>query len=101
VGRHEPAYAPVPSTLSLQVPGDLGDMNRRPRFSGQAPALLGFDETIDDFCVADHRYHSNGYYDDWSHAGKCANSNNNILALWGNRLTYNMCRNLEHVCVGS
>jgi len=77
------------------VPGDLGDMNRRPRFSGQAPALLGFDETIDDFCVADHRYHSNGYYDDWSHAGKCANSNNNILALWGNRLTYNMCRNLE------
>ena len=29
------------------------------------------------------------------HAGVCANSNNNILALWGERLEYSLCRNLE------
>jgi len=81
------------------VPGDLGTLNQAPTFTAQAPALLGFDETIDDFCMADHEYFSNRIYDDNNHAGKCANSNNNILALWGDRLVYNTCRNLEwQVC---
>jgi len=72
----------------------IGGVNDRPRFTSQAPALLGFDETIDGFCDAEHHWFANGFYPE-DHAGKCANSNNNILALWGNRLTYNMCRNLE------
>jgi hypothetical protein len=42
------------------------------------------------------------------HAGSCLNSNHNILSLYGKRVQYNLCRNLEwqahahahaHVCI--
>jgi len=63
-----------------------------------APALLGFDETIDEFCRdelsrldLDHRWKSEG----WAHAENCIRANLNILALYGNRVPYNVCRNLE------
>uniref|UniRef100_A0A7S4MF62 Uncharacterized protein n=1 Tax=Prymnesium polylepis TaxID=72548 RepID=A0A7S4MF62_9EUKA len=75
-------------------PDGLGGIGQPPRFTAQAPALLGFDETIDWFCTKEHKYFDNKFYGA-DHAGKCADSNNNILALWGNRLQYNLCRNLE------
>lgn len=75
-------------------PGNLGRVNQPPHFTAMAPALLGFDETIDWFCNKEHQYFSTGLYGN-DHAGNCANSNNNILALWGDRLQYNICRNLE------
>jgi hypothetical protein len=79
--------------------GKLGRMNSRPEFSAMAPALLGFDETIDRFCDAEHTYFDNGIYDRKNHAGNCVNSNNNILSLYGDRVRYNICRNLEwQVC---
>ena len=74
------------------VPGALGIVGAvGHKFTAPAPALLGFDETIDDFCVREHKYFSNGIYDDDNHTGKCANSNNNILALWGDIPSTRMC----------
>jgi len=65
----------------------------------QAPALLGFDDTIDWFCHEERKRFFNNQIYGYDHAGACANSNNNILALWGDRLQYNICRNLEwQVC---
>ena len=52
------------------VPGALGIVGAvGHKFTAPAPALLGFDETIDDFCVREHKYFSNGIYDDDNHAG--------------------------------
>ena len=75
-------------------PGALGKRGKPPNFSGMAPALLGFDETIEGFCKKEFQFANNHWYG-YDHAGMCANSNNNILALWGDRLVYNLCRNLE------
>jgi hypothetical protein len=58
-------------------------------------ALLGFDETIDWFCNEEHKWFDTGAYDPKNHAGNCVNSNNNILSLYGERVQYNICRNLE------
>ena len=75
-------------------PGALGTLGVPPSFSAMAPALLGFDESIEWFCKKEFKFFNNGWYG-YDHAGTCANSNNNILALWGNHLVYNLCRNLE------
>jgi len=54
-----------------------------------APALLGFDESIDNVC-----YGAGGQ---GSHAEACVHTNNNILSLYDG--SYNTCRNLEwQVC---
>jgi hypothetical protein len=63
-------------------PGDLGKENQLPSFArGKASALLGFDETIDDFCA-----HELGGWDDgdvkaMGHARRCVEANVNILSL--------------------
>jgi len=70
-------------------PGSLGFRDRLPTFRQPAPALLGFDESIDDFCD------NHG----GDHAQSCVRSNLNILSLHGDRVPYNICRNLEwQVC---
>lgn len=76
--------------------GELGQVGRFPQFtSNVAPALLGFDETIDSFCNSANKP-SNRY---WGHAGMCINANLNILSLYGDAVPYNICRNLEwQVC---
>ena len=57
------------------------------KFTADAPALLGFDESIDNYC--------------WSHNGKgqhavaCVQANVNILSLYGELIPYNSCRNVE------
>lgn len=80
--------------------GVLGAAGRTPYFSNIiAPALLGFDESIDAFCTWErvHYQDSKSYAD--SHAGSCVNANHNILSLYGDRVPYNLCRNLEwQVC---
>ncbi|KAL1498677.1 hypothetical protein AB1Y20_013989 [Prymnesium parvum] len=78
--------------------GNNGDLGRQtPDFLAPAPALLGFDDTIDTFC-AQHRMEAprskkQKLY--WGHAGECVNANLNILSLYGDRVPYNLCRNLE------
>lgn len=79
------------------TPGSqLGDVNRNgpidprvePHFTdGLAPALLGFDETIDAYCAA------RGSGD--QHSEVCVRANVNILSLYGDRIPYNTCRNIE------
>ena len=55
-----------------------------PHFTApQAPALLGFDHTIDWHCHGKSNHH----------AKDCVKANMNILSLFGNALPYNMCRN--------
>lgn len=69
-------------------PGELGSPDHRPRFTREsAPALLGFDETIDAFCNAQPKPTSRHYGND--HSGNCVNANHNILALFGTRFMYN------------
>ena len=60
-------------------------------FPGAAPALLGFDESIESYCW-DHGGRG-------SHAMACIRAGFNILSLYGERVPYNICRNLEwQVC---
>ena len=67
--------------------GQLGNQWKMPRFSSAAPAVLGFDEGIDRAC-GNHKGSGN-------HAASCVRSNMNILSLYGQRVPYNICRNLE------
>jgi hypothetical protein len=73
----------------------LGDGNTRPRFAEPAPALFGFDETIDGFCWD----HTPRWWNDdqggYDHAKQCVLKNLNILSLYGFSTPYNLCRNLE------
>ena len=72
--------------------GTLGTVG--PDFSkAHAPALLGFDESIDEYCGQ----HLDGNQDRniRGHATRCVAANLNILSLYGDRLPYNICRNLE------
>ena len=69
--------------------GKLGQPDSLPTFGDQdadAPALLGFDEDIDGFCWQEGCE---------SHAQCCIDKNLNILSLYGTRVPYNLCRNLE------
>ena len=70
--------------------GDLGEFGRLTPFPSDqpAPALLGFDQPIGDFCA--HHQVSQGRFDGW-----CRGANLNILQLLGNRVPYNTCRNFE------
>lgn len=72
-------------------PGALGDAGAIPQFSRDAFALLGFDEGIDDYC----RSRAPFGYKDFLHAERCVAANVNILSLYGQRVPYNICRNLE------
>jgi hypothetical protein len=58
-----------------------------PHFTESAPALLGFDESIDAYCAA---HGGSG-----QHAEACVKANVNILSLYGNQVPYNICRNIE------
>lgn len=79
--------------------GPLGASGQVPSFSADAPAVLGFDETIDAFCGRAEKKNSGKYKDAWDHAKNCVQANLNILSLYGNRVPYNICRNLEwQVC---
>jgi len=61
-----------------------------------APALLGFDETIDVFCTdARHRLGDRRRW--YQHADNCIHGSLNILSLHGSRVPYNICRNLEWI----
>jgi hypothetical protein len=72
--------------------GNWGRLGRQiPTFSARAPALLGFDEDIDDFCDASDQC--------GGHAYCCVRNNLNILSIYGDEVPYNICRNLEwQVC---
>ena len=59
-----------------------------PHFTGPAPALLGFDDSIDWFCR----------FGGGDHAEACVQSNFNILSLY-EPAVYNTCANYEwQVC---
>jgi len=56
------------------------------------PALLGFDESIDQYCWS-HGGQGGG------HAATCVRAGVNILSLYGDEIPYNICRNVEwQVC---
>lgn len=58
--------------------------------------VLGFDETIDDYCRAGlKKMKLKPFNDNNGHVGNCQRSGNSILALYGQRFPYNICRNLE------
>jgi len=67
--------------------GLLGLPHIIPTFAHHAPALLGFDEAIDEYC--------NSKGGTGGHAEACIQASLNILSLYGNRVPYNICRNYE------
>lgn len=75
--------------------GVLGQPDSLPSFEDDAFGLLGFDESIDDYCDDALRRKSIKSADD--HAGRCVDASLNILSLYGNRVPYNICRNLEWI----
>ena len=82
--------------------GRLGMVSGGPRFPRHpggpqtTPALLGFDESIDEHCAHELGGWNRGPQ---GHAERCVAANRNILSLYGNRVPYNICRNLEwQVC---
>ena len=78
--------------------GGLGKPGGGPSFTADAHALLGFDESITEYCGGRSKVNS-AYAHYNSHAGNCIQANLNILSLFGERVPYNSCRNLEwQVC---
>ena len=56
------------------APSPIGDVGRPPTFTDDAPALLGFDETIDTYCRARPKPNAQAYEsvpDSWAHAKEC------------------------------
>ena len=84
------------------TPGSLGDASRlgpsdksaEPHFTTLAPALLGFDETIDEYCQ------TNGGGSWMGHSESCVHANVNILSLYGNKVPYNICRHAR-LCISA
>lgn len=75
---------------------ELGWQDHIHRYNNPAPALLGFDENIDEFCQVGWGWVD---YGGAQHAQHCVDRGYNILALYGQHLPYNICRNLEwQVC---
>ena len=64
--------------------GGPGDPKAPLHFSKPAPALLGFDESIDRYCS---EHGGTG-----AHAIACVKANVNILSLYGPLIPYNTCR---------
>jgi hypothetical protein len=61
-----------------------------PHFTAvRAPALLGFDENIEEYCKDNAPAEVDG------HSQQCVKANVNILALYGDKIPYNVCRNME------
>lgn len=80
-------YAPLAAPLQWQA---------------HAPALLGFDESIDEYCSQHVRpddpnrpWRVPTFSGLGAHAERCVRADVNILSLYGERLPYNICRNLE------
>ena len=71
--------------------GAIGGQYARPTFTGDAKAVLGFDDSIDRYCTD----HAPWTQNTWGHAPRCIAANANILSLYGTRIPYNICRNLE------
>ena len=71
--------------------GGIGKEGHPPLFKKDANALLGFDETIDDYCKERAPRDSKWEF----HALRCVKADLNILSLYGERVPYNICRNLE------
>ena len=71
----------------------------QPHFTAdRVPALLGFDENIDDYCEQGARTWfeaKGGPYRNDGHANQCVRANVNILSLYGDQIPYNVCRNVE------
>ena len=85
--------------------GQLGRHGERPHFTAPAPALLGYDDGIANFCEAraralvgpDAPLPKRGGGE--GHIKLCMIANMNILNLVAGKVPYNLCRNLEwQVC---
>ena len=69
--------------------GTLGHAGQAPSFLNAAPALLGFDESIDDFCA--QRLGGWDNAKDFGHAQRCVAADLNILSLYGELSTAYDC----------
>ena len=75
--------------------GALGSEHDRPEFAAPAPALLGFDESIVEFCS--ELIEETATWGDLNHelASRCVRANENVLRIIAGRYSWDMCQNLE------
>lgn len=59
--------------------GDIGFANQPPTFTYDAPAVLGFDESIDAYCIDRVKQEQKAH----QHGIRCVEANVNILSLYG------------------
>ena len=73
-------------------------LDDRPAFTAAAPALLGFDETILDYCSQLLGWDMDGFdgadLNDWL-ATRCVAANRNVLRLLDGAAPWDMCQNLQ------
>lgn len=74
---------------------NIGEAGEPPRFPRDAPALFGFDEDIEEFCANEKGTPWDLPGGGMLHGRKCVEASQNILSLYGKRIPYNLCRNLE------
>ena len=72
--------------------GAVGGEKDRPRFTSGAPALLGFDSTIWEFC-SNSLGKNLGGFGQKELGSRCVHSNNNILRILAGSWGWNMCQN--------
>lgn len=78
--------------------GAIGDSNIRPSFTRPAPALLGFESTIWEYCSA-MVGKSNSGFSQRELAERCVRANNNILRIVSGSWGWTMCQNFAwQVC---
>lgn len=76
---------------------ELGEPGRLPPFASPAPALLGYDDGIFEYCAAAlPAGHKSCRRDRPGHVARCClAAGYNILNMVGHRVPYNLCRNME------
>ena len=89
---------PDPMHPEVEVP-QIGNAFQPPHFDTWAPALFGFDEDIEQYCANERGRPWDIPHGGLNHGRYCVYANQNILSLYGKRIPYNVCRNLEwQVC---
>lgn len=74
--------------------GAFGSAEDRPNFHRPAPALLGFDSAIWEYCSEMNGFRDLKGFSQQELAARCVQSSNNILRLIEGRWVWTMCQNL-------
>ncbi|KAL3933499.1 MAG: hypothetical protein SGPRY_000253, partial [Prymnesium sp.] len=99
LGKPSSAVADAGVLVHQGVGGELGRQSSRPAFTQAAPALLGLDDTLFEYCSellgiqASYDGPEGGFNSKLAH--RCVQANHNILRLTSARVPWSMCQTLQ------